>query len=92
MTTRRVRCGGKEERNALEFLVVCPAGAGVDETAGDTCDEQLVGNHELNGRVDLLLAAGKHLVELLSLDDGTRETVKNEAMKKQHVVSVTYYE
>lgn len=74
--------------NVLELLVVCPARCGVDEATGDTGDEELVGNHELDGRVDLLLATLQHFVELLGLNDGTREAIEDKAMMKLHVISI----
>ena len=69
--------------------MVRPAGCGVDEAAGNTSNEELVGNHKLDGGVDLLLAAVQHLVELLGLDDRARETVEDETARN-HVNKLKY--
>jgi hypothetical protein len=63
----------------VEDLVVRATGSGVDETAGDTGDEQVVVDAELNGVLERLLAGLEHGVEALSLGDGTREAVEDEA-------------
>jgi hypothetical protein len=63
----------------VEDLVVRATGSGVDETAGDTRDEQLVVDAELNGVLERLLAGLEHVVEALGLGDSAREAVKNEA-------------
>jgi len=54
----------------------------MDETAGNTGNEQLVGNDELDDGVEFLFPPFKHSVELLSLRDCSRETVEYEARKK----------
>jgi hypothetical protein len=68
--------------NLLEFFVVRPARRWVNETPGDTGNEQLILNKELNNRVKRFLPALKHGVELLSLGNSTREAVKDEAMAR----------
>lgn len=74
-----------ERRDTLEFLVVCPAASGVNETASDTGDEKLVRDDELDYRVELLFAGLEHGVKLLSLRDCAREAVEDEATKGQTV-------
>lgn len=64
--------------NALEFLVVCSAAGRVDESTGNAGDEKLIVNLELDDGIELLFALFQHLVEFLSLDNSTRETVENE--------------
>lgn len=54
----------------------------VDEAARDTGDEKLILDPELDNVVEFLLSVRKHRVELLSLGDGTREPVKDEATKE----------
>ena len=51
----------------------------MNEAAGDTRDEQLVVNEELDNRVQLLLAVCEHAVELLRLANRPGEPVENEA-------------
>ena len=55
----------------------------MDETASDTADEKLVVDLELNGVLELLLLGDQHLVELLSLRDGPRESIENESTSCQ---------
>ena len=74
---RGARTGG----DALEFAVVRAAARGVDEAAGDTRDEELVGDDELDDVVERLLALREHRVELLGLPDCAREAVEDEATK-----------
>lgn len=62
--------------------MVCPAAGRMNETAGDTGDEQLVGNDEFDDGVELLLAGFEHGVKFLSLWDRARETVEYEAVLK----------
>ena len=50
----------------------------MNEAAGNTRDEQLVGDHELDDRVELLLPRLKHGIKLLSLRDRPREPVEDE--------------
>lgn len=54
----------------------------MDEAARDTGDEKLILDPELDNVVEFLLSVRKHRVELLSLGDGTREPVKDEATKE----------
>lgn len=63
----------------VEDLVVRTTGSGVNETTGDTGDEQAVVDAELNGVLERLLTGLEHGVEALGLGDGTREAVKDEA-------------
>jgi hypothetical protein len=63
----------------VEDAVVRAAGRGVDQTAGDTGDQQSVINLELDGVVQLLLLLGKHGIEALGLGDSPGESIKNEA-------------
>jgi hypothetical protein len=63
----------------VEDLVVRAAGGGVDETAGDTRDEQAVVDAELDGVLERLLAGLEHVVEALGLGNGAREAVEDEA-------------
>lgn len=61
--------------------MVCPAAGRVNETAGNTRDEQLVGNDEFDDRVELFFAGFEHGVKFLSLWDRARETVEYEAIQ-----------
>lgn len=62
--------------------MVRAAAGGVDESAGDARDEQLVGDGELDDGVKLLLACSKHGIELLRLGNGAGEAVKDETTRK----------
>jgi hypothetical protein len=46
--------------NQLTFLVVGPAGSGVDESASDSGNEESVGDSELDGVVEGSLGLGQH--------------------------------
>lgn len=59
-----------------EFSVVCASTGGVDEAPGDARDEELVGDDELDDRVERLFARGEHRVEFLGLWDCAREAVE----------------
>ena len=58
--------------------MVASAGSGVDQSTGDTGDEQSVGDTELDGVVQRLLALLKHAIQLGCLSNRSRETVKDE--------------
>lgn len=73
----------------VEDLVVRAAGGGVNETAGDTRNEETVVDLEFDGVLKLLLASFEHFVELLGLDDGTRETIKDKARQVRLVAGLT---
>jgi hypothetical protein len=51
----------------------------VHQPARNARNQERVGNLELDGVVDRLLALLQHRVELFGLGDGTRETVEDEA-------------
>lgn len=51
----------------------------MNETAGDTGNEELVVDAKLNGVLERLLACLEHVVEALGLGNGTREAVEDEA-------------
>lgn len=59
--------------------MVASARGGVDESAGDSGDEEGVGDSELDGVVEGLVVGGQHAVELLGLSDGPRESVEDES-------------
>jgi hypothetical protein len=63
----------------VEDTVVRATGRGVDQTTGDTGDQQSVVDLELDGVVENLLLLGKHRVEALGLGDSPGETIKDEA-------------
>jgi len=64
----------------LEFPVVRASTGGVDEAPRDTRDEELVGDLELDDRIEHLFPRGEHRVEFLCLRDRTRETVERKAV------------
>lgn len=66
----------------VEDLVVRAAGSRVDQTTGDTGDEQSVVNLKLNGVLELLLAGQKHFIQTLGLGDSSGETVENETVAR----------
>lgn len=65
--------------NGLTFSVVTPARGGVDQSAGNTTDQELVRDLEFERLVELLLGGGQHRVELFGLNDGSGESVEDEA-------------
>ena len=66
--------------DVLELPVVGAPAGGVDETAGDARDEELVGDGELDDRVERLFARGEHRVEFFGLRDRAREAVEHKAV------------
>ena len=54
----------------------------MDESAGNTGNEQSIVDLQFNGVVELLLAVVQHVVQTLGLGHGTRETVKNETASR----------
>src|SRR5882762_1636924 len=64
--------------NLLELPVVRPATGGVDQAAGDTRYEELVGYLKLHDVIDLFLARLEHDVQFLRLGDRSRKTIKDE--------------
>ena len=50
----------------------------MDETAGDTGNEESIVNLELNGVLELLVTLDEHLVEALGLGNCARKTVEDE--------------
>jgi len=64
----------------LELPVVRASTGGVDETPRDTRNEELVGDLELDDRIEHLFPRGEHRVEFLCLRDRTRETVERKAV------------
>jgi hypothetical protein len=70
----------------VEDLVVGSARGGVDQSAGDSGHQQIVGDLELHGLFEGLLLLREHFVELLSLGDGSGEAVQNEAVLALGVV------
>jgi hypothetical protein len=68
------------EGDVLELPVVSSSAGGVDETPGDTRDEELVGDGEFYDRVERLFPQREHRVEFLRLRYRARETVENKAI------------
>lgn len=66
----------------VENLVVRASGRGVDQSAGNTCDEEGVVNLELHGVLERLLAGGEHVIKLLGLGDCSREAIEDEAARR----------
>lgn len=64
----------------VEDLVVRTTRCGVDETASNTRDEERVVDLELNSVLQGLVGGPEHAIELLGLDDCSREAVKDEAI------------
>lgn len=81
-----LRTRSESSKNTLELLVVRSSGSGVDESTGDSRDEERVGDLELDGVVDLLLLGLEHRVKLLGLGDRSGESVKDETErpKRRH--------
>lgn len=65
----------------VEDLVVRTARGGVDETAGDSRNKELVVNAELNGVLERQASLVEHVVEALGLGDSARETIEDESVK-----------
>jgi len=51
----------------------------VQQTSSDTRDEQVVADQELNSVIDLLVLVFEHLVELLSLNNRSGESIEDES-------------
>lgn len=66
--------------NVRELLVVTSTGSRVDQSTGNSGNEQVVVDEELDGVFERLLALLEHLIELLSLGNVTRETVEDETV------------
>lgn len=62
----------------VEFTVVRSTRSRVDESTGDSGDEQGVGNLELESSVELLVLGVKHGIKLLGLRDSSGETIEDE--------------
>lgn len=59
--------------------MVTPARGGVNQSTGNTADQELVRDLEFKRLVELLLGGGQHRVELFGLNDGSGETIEDEA-------------
>ena len=66
----------------VELLVIRSARSWVYQSTRDTRNEKLISDSELNGVINGLLLSLEHVVELLSLGDGARETVEDETKKR----------
>lgn len=53
----------------------------MDQSTGNSADEELVGHLQFERLVELLLSGGQHRVELFGLNDGSGEAVEDEASK-----------
>lgn len=62
-----------------EFLVVGPSTGGVDKPPGNTGNEELVVDLELDSVLELLLLPLQHVVQLLCLWRGAGEAIKDKA-------------
>ena len=51
----------------------------MNQSAGNTTDQELVRDLEFERLVELLLGGGQHRVELFGLNDGSGESVEDEA-------------
>lgn len=60
--------------------MVCTTTGRVDETAGDTGDQELVLDVELHDSVELLLAVSQHAIKLLRLRNSTGETIQDKSV------------
>lgn len=63
----------------VEDAVVRASGSRVNETSGDTGNEEGIVDLELDGVVELVSAVGQHLVESLSLGNSTGESIEDES-------------
>ena len=74
--------------NLLELLVIRATASRMNETAGDTRDQQLIRDDKFNNTVKLFFATGQHGVKFLCLRDCSWETVKNKPnIKSQYLRS-----
>lgn len=51
----------------------------MNQSTGNTADQELVRDLEFKRLVELLLGGGQHRVELFGLNDGSGETIEDEA-------------
>ncbi len=63
----------------LELSVICSTACGVDQSASDTRDEQLILDGELYDTVQIFLAISQHSIQFFGLRHGSGESVQNEA-------------
>lgn len=63
----------------VKDLVVGSARGRVDQSAGDSVDEELVVNLQLDGVFQRLVLSLQHFVEAFSLGDGSWEAIENKA-------------
>lgn len=59
----------------------------MDQAASNARDEESVVNLELNSVLQRLPGCGQHLIELLCLRDGARESVQNEAVDEKPMLA-----
>lgn len=76
--TGHVSLDAANARGRLALSVVTPSRGGVDESTGDSRDQEGIGDSELNSMVQWLVERAQHAVELGSLSDRSRETIQDE--------------
>lgn len=72
----------------VKGAVVAATGCRVDQTAGDTGDQQGVVDLQLDGVLELLVALREHRVEALGLHDGAGEAIEDEPGQKSAALLV----
>lgn len=72
----------------VEFFVVAAATGEMDHPSADAPDEQAVIDGELNHSVELRLSLLQQAVELLSLNDGSREAIEQKSVLALGLVQV----
>lgn len=53
----------------------------MDQSSGNTRDEESIVDLQFHGVLELFVACGQHVVEALGLGHGTGETVKDESVR-----------
>jgi hypothetical protein len=76
----------------LTFLVVRPSRGGVNESTGDSRDEESVGNSELDGVVQRSLGLSQHGIELGSLGHSSGESIKDETSSQPNGLHLIHTE
>lgn len=63
----------------------------MDQAPGNSRDEELVNDGQLDDAVQFLLARLEHGIEFLGLRDGTRETIQDESVSLKIDMSVEFH-
>lgn len=69
------------KHSQLTLSVVRSSAGRVDQSTGDSGDQETIRDLELESVVELLTGRGKHAVKLFSLDDRSGESIEDESAR-----------